>query len=133
MNDDLRAQWHQAACERLEAQVSSRTFFLLVSVEPEQAGRAPATTPNEVEPLTWEAIAESVERWLEALDPDAIGEDNVPKLEVRPGDTLVELTAVPKKRSRRGADPLIANPYPGMANFPAFYSSGPPPELDDGS
>ena len=128
MNDDLPAQWHLAACERLEAQVRNRTFFLMVRVDPEQAER---TTPKEVDAGTWESVAESVERWLEGLDPDAIDGDHVPKLEVRPADTLIELSAVPKKRSRRGTDPLIGNPYPGIANFPGFYSSGPAPDIFD--
>ncbi len=133
MNDELAAQWHRAACEQLEARVRSRIFFLLVSVEPAPAERGPATAPQEVDAPAWESIAESVEGWLEGLDPDAIDEANVPKLEVQPGDALIELTALPKKKSRRGAEPLIGNPFPGIANFPAFYSSGPPPGSDGGS
>lgn len=131
MSDELQAEWHRAITRELEARVKNRTFF--VTIEPEVAGGEGAMDPEQVDSPTWEAAAESVERWLEGLDADAIDLDAPPTFEVQPGNTLVALSATPKKEKRRGTDPLILNPYPGVPFFPGSYTTGPPPVFDDGT
>lgn len=131
MSDETQAEWHRAVTRELEARVKNRMFF--VTIEPEETGSEGATDLEEVDSPTWEAVAESVERWLEGLDPDAVDPDAPATFEVRPGGNLVALSAAPKKEKRRGTDPLILNPYPGVPFFPGSYSTGPPPVFDDGT
>lgn len=133
MSDDLLDQWHRAVAKELEARVKSRTFFLHIGTEPAGAGGGPATSPMDVAAETWETLAEGVEQWLAGLDPDATDADNPPTYEARPGETPIELTATPKKKRRRGTDPLIVNPYPTVSSFTGSYTTGPPPEFDDGT
>jgi hypothetical protein len=133
MSDDLLDQWHRAVATELEARVKSRLFFVHVGIDAALAGDGPATSPAEVGPKTWETLAEGVEQWLAGLDPDATDGDNPPTYEARPGDTPIELSATPKKLNRRGTDPLIVNPYPAVNSFGGTYSTGPPPQFDDGT
>jgi len=131
MTDDLQAEWHRATTRELEARVKNRTFF--VTIEPEETAGEGTTDPEEVDSPTWEAVADSVERWLEGLDPKAIDPDAPPSFQVQPGNTPIELSATPKKEKRQGSDPLIVNPFPGVPYFPGSYTTGPPPEFDDGT
>ena len=133
MSEDLQYQWHESVSKELEARVKNRMFFLTVAVEPERAGRGPAKTPKDVDAPTWETTAQSVEQWLEGLDPDAVDQDDPPTHELRPEEVAVQLTAIPKKTNRRGTDPLVLNPYPGVTAFTGSYTTGPPPEFDDGT
>jgi len=133
MSEDLLDQWHRAVSKELEARVKSRLFFLNIATEPARAGGGPATSPMDVASEEWETVAEGVEQWLAGLDPDAAGQDDPPTYEVRPGVTTIELTATPKKPKRRGTDPLIVNPYPEVNSFTGSYSTGPPPQFDDGT
>lgn len=132
MSEGLHDQWHLAVSRELEARVKGRMFFVRVAVATEQTAPG-ASTPADVGDDVWDSLAERVEQWLEGLDPDAVDEDNLPEYEVRPGDTLLELAAIPKKPNRRGTNPLIVNPYPGIAVFTGSYSTGPPPQFDDGT
>lgn len=132
MTDDLHDQWHLTVAKELEARVKGRMFFVRVVVGPDPAGPG-ATSPADVDAHVWDSVAENVEQWLAGLDPDAVDEDNLPEYEVRPGDTSIELAALPKKVARRGKDPLIVNPFPGITVFTGSYSSGPPPVFDDGT
>ena len=131
MSDELADQWHRAVCNELEAQVKNRLFFLWVSVDPQQAGEGSVPTPEEVEPQEWKAVAESVEGWLESLNPDTVDADDPPKFDARPAETAVELAAIPKKERRRGSDPLILNLHPGLTYFTGSYTARPAPELPD--
>ena len=131
MTEALHEQWHLAAARELDARVRNRMFFLQVTVTPEHAAAGPP--PTEVDEQAWEAAGEEVERWLGRLDPDAVDEDQPPEHQIRPGDVTIELAAMPKKPKRRGTDPLIVNPYPGIVVFTGSYSTGPPPVFDDGT
>ncbi len=133
MSDDLLDQWHRAVAKELEARVKSRVFFLQVGAEPAREAGRPATDPMDVAPESWQTVAEGVERWLEGLDPDAVDADDPPTYEVQPGDTPISLAATPKKKKRRGTDPLVVNPYPTVSAFTGSYTTGPPPQFDDGT
>lgn len=96
MSEDLHDQWHLAVSKELEARVKGRIFFVKVSVAEEAAPGA--ASPTDVDAATWETVAESVQQWLEGLDPDTVDEDNLPEYVVRPADTSIELAAIPRRR-----------------------------------
>ncbi len=133
MSDDLLDQWHRAVANELEARVKSRMFFLHLRTDRARAQGGPTTSATEVSPETWEAVAEEVEQWLAGLDPDTVDEDSPPTYQARPGEIPVELGATPKKKKRRGTDPLIINPYPAVNVLTGSYTTGPPPQFDDGT
>ncbi|MDQ6751103.1 MAG: hypothetical protein M3Z33_10165 [Actinomycetota bacterium] len=132
MSNDVYDEWHLAVSKELEARVKGRMFFVRVTVAPEAAAGG-ATSPAEVDEESWKGVAASVEEWLAGLDPDVVGDDNMPEHEVRPGGTPVELAALPKKEKRRGKDPLIVNPFPGIEVFTGTHTSGAVPVFDDGT
>ena len=132
MSAELHEDWHLAAAKELEARVKNRDFFVRVAVDPEQAAKAGAG-PGDLDGQAWEEAAQGAERWLEGIDPEAVDLDDLPEYEVRRGETPIVLAAIPKKPKRRGTDPLIVNPYPGVAVFTGSYTTGPPPVFDDGT
>jgi len=133
MSDDLLDQWHRAAANELEARVKNRLFFLTIGIDPSQAQGGSTSSPTDVAPETWDTVADGVEQWLEGIDPDVADADDPPSYEARPAETSIELTATPKKPKRRGTDPLVVNPYPSVSAFGGSYTTGPPPEFDDGT
>lgn len=133
MSDNLLDQWHRAVSAELEARVKSRLFFLHIGTVPAKAAGGSAAGPMDVVSEEWETVAEGVEQWLAGLDPDAVDADNLPTFHARPGETYIELTATPKKPNRRGTNPLIVNPYPEVNAFTGSYTTGPPPQFDDGT
>ncbi len=133
MSEDLLDQWHRAVARELEARVKNRAFFLTIGTEPARAGSGPEMSPTDVGPQAWATVAEGVEQWLGGIDPDSADADNPPTYQARPGDIPIELTATPKKPRRRGTDPLIVNPYPTVTSFGGSYTTGPPPQFDDGT
>ena len=130
-DDDLQHTWHRAACQELEGRVEGRKFLIWVTVEPGQGegGSAP-TAPEDVNPQAWEAVAESVETWLESLNPATVDKDDQPRHDVRIADVRIEVSAAPKKSKRHGTGPLVANPFPGIATFTGSQTAGPAEPFD---
>ena len=123
MSDDRQEAWHRAACKELERRVKGRKFLLTVQVEPGQ-GEGGESTPQEVDPEAWEALAESTEEWLEGLNPATADPDDPPRHELRVADVRIELSAAAKKQ-KQGAGSLVANPFPGIITFEGSHSAGP--------
>lgn len=124
-DEGLEHRWHRAICKELEGRVEGRRFLVWVEAEPGQGESAAVSTPEEVDPQAWEAVAESTEEWLAGLRQAGIDPDDPPRHEVRVADVRFRLSVAPKKTKKQGTGPLIANPFPGIANFTGPYSAGP--------
>ncbi len=127
MSDELSDQWHAAVCRELESRVKNRDFWLWVTAEPGEG----ATPPEDVDADGWSALAEDVAGWLGGLSADSVDPNDPAKHKTRLATTRVELSATPKKKNRRGTDPLVLNLYPGMTYFTGSHSTGPAPDLPD--
>lgn len=129
-DEDLQRSWHRALCPELERRVKGRKFLVFVKAETGQGESGAATTPEEVDPEAWEALAQSTEEWLEGLNQASVDQDDPPKHELRLADVRFELSAAPKKTKRQGTGSLIANPFPGIATFTGSHSAGPADPFD---
>lgn len=127
MSDERADQWHIAVCRELESRVKNRDFFLWVTAEPGEG----ASSPEDVDPDGWQAVADEVADWLGGMSPDGVDANDPPKHEAQIKATRIELAASPKKPNRRGTDPLVLNLYPGMTYFTGSHSAGPAPDLPD--
>jgi hypothetical protein len=123
MSDDRQDAWHRAVCKELEGRVKGRKFLLTVQAEPGQ-GEGGGSTPDEVDPDAWEALATSTEEWLEGLNPATTDPDDPPRHELRVADVRIELSAAAKKQ-KQGTGSLIANPFPGIITFEGSHSAAP--------
>ena len=129
-DDDLQDRWHRALCQELERRVKGRKFLVFVNAATGQGEGGAPTTPEEVDPDAWEALAQSTEEWLEGLNQANVDRDDPPKHELRVADVRFELSAAPKKTKRQGTGSLIANPFPGIATFTGSHSAGPADPFD---
>jgi hypothetical protein len=124
-DDDPGRAWHRAACKELEGRVKDRRFLVWLKAEPGRGEGAAATTPEEVDPQAWEALAQSAQEWLEGLHQASVDPDDRPTRELRVADVRIELSAAPKKTKRQGTGSLIANPFPDIVTFEGSHTAGP--------
>jgi hypothetical protein len=101
---------HRELRDALNRDLTSRNFFVWINVKPTGHARCFADL---------NAIVGRTEAWLSTLDPDAVRERELPKLQLEDRAASVEITALPRKQEVRGyrAQEIVGNPAPALAGW----------------
>jgi hypothetical protein len=94
---------HRRLVGELESNVNNRNWWVWIHFHVDDDGE-----------FGLAGLADEVETWLGSLDPDIEIESGY-GLEWTEGPLHVELKAIPRRRERRGAPPLVGNPFPPVA------------------
>lgn len=101
---------HHALRDALDRTLTSKDFFVLITVEP-------SGERQKFEDL--EGLALEVERWLRGQDPEHVDVDALPERLFTDKAAEVTVRAIPKKPSARGhrAANIVGNPEPALAGW----------------
>lgn len=101
---------HHQLRDALNASLKNKNFFVWINVMP----TGDASRFSELD-----RMVERTEDWLSRLNPDAVREGDLPKLQLRENAASVEITALPRKREVRGyrAAEIVGNPEPVLTRW----------------
>lgn len=101
---------HHELRDALNGGLTSKNFFVWITVEPTGDAKRFADLDN---------VIARTEAWLSTLNPDAVPEADLPKLQLHDKAAAMEITALPRKPEVRDhrAQEIVGNPGPVLVGW----------------